>query len=131
MTEQEKYLGLSRDLAMSVFDFDKFGVSAVEKCKIAPKTLSSDKTLKVEELIGYDDTPCFGEKRYTLTGGSFVPTSGPSVFAVVDGGGKIAGEGYEREVKKGDYWFMPHAARGKFTVSGTLTLIECLPSRQE
>ena len=131
VTEQEKYLGLSRDLAMSVFDFDKFGVSAVEKCKIAPKTLSSDKTLKVEELIGYDDTPCFGEKRYTLTGGSFVPTSGPSVFAVVDGGGKIAGEGYERELKKGDYWFMPHAARGKFTVSGTLTLIECLPSRQE
>ena len=83
------------------------------------------------QLIGYDDTPCFGEKRYTLTGGSFVPTSGPSVFAVVDGGGKIAGEGYDRELKKGDYWFMPHAARGKFTVSGTLTLIECLPSRQE
>ena len=86
VTEQEKYLGLSRDLAMSVFDFDKFGASASRALRIAPKILSSDKMLKVEELIGYDDTPCFGEKRYTLTGGSFVPTSGPSVFAVVDGG---------------------------------------------
>ena len=130
VTEQEKYLGLPRDLAMSVFDFDKFGGSAVEQCKIAPKTISCDEKVKVEELIGKADTPCFGEMRYTLSGGSVTLQSGPSVFAVVDGGGVLSGEGYSRTLKKGDYWFMPHAARGKFAVSGALTLIECLPSKR-
>ena len=130
VSEQEKYLGLDRDTAMSVFDFEKYGKSAVERCRITPKTLYCDNKLKVEELIGYDDTPCFGEKRYTLRGGAFVPESGPSVFAVVDGGGEIRGDGFSRILGKGDYWFMPHAARGKFTVSGTMTVIECLPSRQ-
>ncbi len=130
VTEEEKYLGLPRDLAMSVFDFEQFGKKTVEQCKIAPKALHCDDKLKVESLIDHSDTPCFAEKRYTLSGGSFVPESGPSVFAVVDGGGMIAGEGYERALKKGDYWFMPFAARGKFTVSGDLTVIECLPSKR-
>ena len=130
VSEQEKYLGLDRDTAMSVFDFAKYGKDAVEQCKITPKVLHRDNKLKVEELIGYDDTPCFGEKRYTLRGGAFVPESGPSVFAVVDGGGEIAGDGFSRILGKGDYWFMPYAARGRFTVSGDMTVIECLPSRQ-
>lgn len=62
VSEQEKYLGLPRDLAMSIFDFDKFGEKAVEECKIAPKTICCDETCKIESLIDYDDTPCFGEK---------------------------------------------------------------------
>lgn len=131
VSEQEKYLGLPRDLAMSIFDFDKFGEKAVEECKIAPKTICCDETCKIESLIDYDDTPCFGEKRYTLKGGSFVPESGPSVWAVVEGEGEIRGDGFRRKLAKGDYWFMPYAARGKFTVAGTLTVIECLPSKQD
>lgn len=116
---------------MSIFDFDKFGKKAVEECKIAPKTICCDETCKIESLIDYDDTPCFGEKRYTLKGGSFVPESGPSVWAVVEGEGEIRGDGFRRKLAKGDYWFMPYAARGKFTVAGTLTVIECLPSKQD
>lgn len=131
VSEQEKYLGLPRDVAMSVFDFDKCGEEAVKKCKIEPKTLFCDEKCKIESLIDYSDTPCFGEKRYTLSGGSFVPESGPSVWCVVDGEGEIAGENFARKLAKGDYWFMPFAARGLFRVSGNLTVIECLPSKQD
>ncbi len=131
VTEEEKYLGLPRDTAMSVFDFEKYGERAAEGCKISPLTLSDDGKVKTEQLIGYGDTPCFGERRYTLSGGSVIPESGPSVFAVVQGSGRITGENYRRELKSGDYWFMPHSARGRFEVSGDMTLIECLPSKQE
>ena len=115
---------------MRVCEFAKDGKDAVEQCKITPKVLDRDNKQKGEELIGYDDTPCFGEKRNTLHGGTFTPESGPSVFAVVDGGGEIRGDGFSRILGKGDYWFMPYAARGRFTVSGDMTVIECLPSRQ-
>lgn len=131
VSEQEKYLGLPRDVAMSVFDFDKCGEMAVKKCKIEPETLFCDKTCKIESLIDYSDTPCFGEKRYTLSNGSFVMESGPSVWCVVDGSGEITGENFMRKIEKGDYWFMPYAARGAYRVSGTLTVIECLPSKQD
>ena len=128
VSEEEKYLGLPRDKAMSVFDFDKFGRSAVDWCKITPKTLYCDDTVKIESLIDHSDTPCFGEKRYTLTGGCVTIASGPSVFAAVDGEGMLSGDGRSRKIKKGDYWFMPYAARDRFSVTGNVTLIECLPS---
>lgn len=131
VTEQEKYLGLPRDVAMSVFDFGKYGKSAVAQCKISPKTLFRGDGVLTELLIGKEDTPCFGEKRYTLSGGSVTLSSGPSVFAVVEGCGTLVGENYSRELHKGDYWFMPYAARGKFRASGDMTLIECLPSRSD
>ena len=55
---------------------------------------------------------------------------GPAVWAIVDGEGKITGENYERALKRGDYFFLPFAAEGKFFLEGNLTAIECLPSKR-
>lgn len=130
VTEQEKYLGLPRDTAMSIFDCNKFGEKAVEESKVAPKTAFCDENVKIEWLISYDDTPCFAEKRYTLNGGKVAMEFGPAVWAIVDGEGRITGENYERALKRGDYFFLPFAAEGKFFLEGNLTAIECLPSKR-
>lgn len=130
VSEQEKYLGLGRDLAMSVFDFDKFGEKAVQECKITPKTVFCDDKLKIESLISYEDTPCFAENIYTLSDGETVMENSAAVWTIVDGSGVIVGEDYERPIKKGDYFFLPYAAVGKFSIKGNLKAVECLSSKQ-
>ena len=56
----------------------------------------------------------------------------PSVYIVVDGNATITGESYKKEIKRGDYFYLPFVAEGKFTVTAenSATLIECLPSKQ-
>ena len=57
----------------------------------------------------------------------------PSVFICTDGEAIIRGEGYEKKIKKGDYFFLPFSAQNKFSVTSktSATLIECLPSKQD
>lgn len=131
VTEGEKYLGLPKDTALSCFDFDGFGKQAVINAEITPKVISDDGKVKTECLIGYGVTPCFGQNRYTLSDGAVTMSFGPAVWAVLDGRGKITGDGYTRALKKGDYFFLPYAAQDKFRLSGTLTAVECLPSKQK
>ena len=53
-------------------------------------------------------------------------------YICLDGKAVITGENYEKEIKKGDYFYLPYVAEGKFTVSTKTcaTLIACLPSKQ-
>jgi hypothetical protein len=57
----------------------------------------------------------------------------PSVYICLDGNAVITGENYRKEIKKGDYFYLPFVAENKFTVSTetSATLIECLPSKQK
>lgn len=131
VSEQEKYLGLPPDVAMSCFDFNKYGEAAVEKAKIPPRTIENDNGVKKETLIDYSDTPCFAENRYTLTGGTISLSFGPSVWAVVGGEAVMTGANYNRKLSKGDCFFLPYAAENKFFISSeNAELIECLPSKQ-
>lgn len=72
------------------------------------------------------------ENRHTIkAGGSFVMNCAPSVYLCVDGDAVIIGDNYKKEIKKGDYFFLPYIAEGKFKVfsESNATLIECLPSK--
>ncbi|MEG2540567.1 MAG: class I mannose-6-phosphate isomerase [Clostridia bacterium] len=132
ITENEKYIGLSKSDALDCFNFDLFGKSALDSAKVTPKTVVKTKTYKKEELITYQDTPCFAENRHTICGGSFTLQSAPSVWIVLDGDAEIVGENYVAPLHRGDYFFLPYAASNKFTISscgGSVTLIECLPSK--
>ncbi len=131
ISEQEKYIGLTKDIALDCFDYDMYGQKAVDCAKITPKKVIDKDGYKKEVLISYDDTPCFAQNRHTLNNGSFVMEYGPSVWIVLDGEAIINGKDYTRIVKKGEYFFLPYSAQGKFTVKGNATLIECLPSRQD
>ena len=57
----------------------------------------------------------------------------PSVYILLDGTAKIIGDGYEKTIVRGDYFYLPYAAEGKFSVTtlSHATLIECLPSKQD
>lgn len=131
ISEWEKYIGLDKSTALDCFDYSLVGDKALNKAKIKPEILEERKGYVKEALITYKNTTCFAENRHILTGGSFVMNYGPSVYIVLDGEAEICGDDYKKTVRKGEYFFLPYSAEGKFSVSGTATLIECLPSKQK
>ena len=131
---EEEYIGLDKDTALNAINYDIYGDAAKAYAKVTPKVEIDTPTYKKEVMISYDDTPCFGENRHTIkNGGSFVMDFAPSVYICLDGNAVITGENYRKEIKKGDYFYLPFVAENKFTVSTetSATLIECLPSKQD
>lgn len=128
--EEEKYIGLTKEEALDCFDYSLCGELALKRAKKTPRTAEKRTGYKKEILIGYDDTPCFAVNRHTLDGGSSALRAAPAVWVVVDGEGEIKGVDYAREVGRGDYFFLPHAAKDCFSIEGNAVLIECLPSLQ-
>ncbi len=130
---EEEYIGLTKDTALDAVNYDIYGAAAQAYARVVPRTEIDTPTYKKEVLISYEDTPCFGENRHTLQdGGSFVMDYAPSVYICLEGEAVITGEGYERPIRRGDYFYLPYAAEGKFTVTAQkrAVLIECLPSKQ-
>ena len=130
ISDKEKYIGLTKSQALDCFDYSLYGKKAIEGATITPRVVINKDGYKKEVLVDYDITPCFAENRHILSGGSFTMNYGPAVWIVLSGNVKITGENYEKDVKKGEYFFLPYCCENKFTVSGNGTLIECLPSKQ-
>ncbi len=129
LSEREMYLTLEKETALSVFDYS-YNLEKVEKeCKKTPEIIYENDGCKKECLIGKDDTPCFGVERYIVNGGKTEKLPAPCVYVVTEGAGKLTGDGYEKDIKKGDYFFMPYSCEGKYTVQSDseLTLAACIP----
>jgi len=122
LSEKEMYMGLSRDVAVSCFDFGK-----APDAKLLPREVFSDEGVRVEALVGAENTDCFVINRIKLEGGRYtldVPDS-YAVYIVTDGEGSLEGENYSRSIKKGDYFFMPCSLMGDFSISGSAEIVEC------
>ncbi len=122
LSDEEMYLSLDRESAIECFNF---GPSLDPKCE--PLTTFVDNSVKIEELIGKKDTECFIVNRITLAGGEYRMNIENSygIYIVSAGEGTITGDAYSREVKRGDYFFMPYHLMGRFTLLGNLEVIEC------
>ncbi len=121
LSDKEMYLGLDREKALECFDMDK-----KYPAPLTPKTISDDNGVKYEAVIDETITTSFAVRTATVNGGSFNLDRGAAVYVVTEGEGSVIGEGYSRELKKGDYFLMPQNAAGKFSVNGIyLKITEC------
>ena len=122
LNDNEMYIGLSKEDAMECFDFKKF-----PDTRLTPRLIKDQDGCKIEELITPNDTDCFVIKRIVLNGGShtFNINDSYAVYIVTDGKAEIKGDGYIKEIKKGDYFFMPASLMNKFTAFGNAEIIEC------
>lgn len=122
LSDEEMYIGLTRDEAVSCFDFVKAPDS-----KLEPKVINAGDGVVYESLVSDKHTDCFIVNRIKLSGGNFTPNVNDSygVYIVVDGNGKITGDNYLKEIKKGDYFFMPACSMGNFEIGGNAEIIEC------
>lgn len=130
---EEEYIGLKKDVALDAINYDIYGDKAQAYARVTPSVTVDTPQYKKEALITYADTPCFAENRHTLTGGgSFVMEYAPCVYICLEGGAQIRGDDYCKNIRRGDYFYLPYAAQGKFEVyaKDRAVLVECLPSKQ-
>ncbi len=122
LNEQEMYIGLSKEEAIECFDFQK-----APDTRLTPEIVLDEDSVKIEKIIKPEDTDCFIINRITLSGGEYRMNIRDSygVYIVTDGCGKLVGKNYSKDVKKGDYFFMPCCAMDKFCLTGELEVIEC------
>lgn len=121
LSDEEMYLGLSREDAVSCFNFGD-----TPKSKLEPVTIKTGDGYEVQELVGQKDTKCFVINRTKLFGGEkpLEVKDSYAVYIVTDGSGTLFGENYSKEIKKGDYFFMPACLMGKYMVCGNLEIVE-------
>lgn len=122
LCSKEMYLGLTRDQAMECFEFQK-----VPNAKVVPRVIEETNEKKIECLIDRNNTECFVINRIKLTDGKEILCVKDSyaVYIVTKGEGVLLGENYARDMKKGDYFFMPACLMGEFCISGNLEIVEC------
>ena len=131
LSDNQMYLGLPRDVALDCFDFVSYGEAAIAKGRKAPITIEKTKDAHLEWLISYTDTPCFAVKRLTLSGKNVASPDATAIYVVTDGEGTLCWADQSASLKKGDYFFIPHALKGNFSFSTDtqLQLVICLPSQ--
>ena len=133
LSEYEMYLGLNKEAALDCFDFSVQGEASVELGRKAPQAFDKTYSYCSEKLIGYEDTTCFAVNRHTVSKGSMLLKNAPAVYIVTEGTGVVKNGSFQQELQKGDYFFLPFAAKGSCSVAaeGEIELVECLPSLQE
>ena len=122
LSDMEMYLTLDKTTALDCFSFGK-----TPEAKCEPLTIFVDNSVKIEELIGQKQTDCFVIRHITLKDGSYPMNLADTygIYIVCEGEGKIVGEGYERRVGKGDYFFLGACAMGGYRLEGNLSVVEC------
>lgn len=121
LSDREMYLGLSREKALECFDMGKR-----YPAPLTPKLISDENGVKYEAVIDETITSSFAVRTVTLSGGSFELNKGAAVYVVTEGKGSVIGDGYEQEIIKGDYFFMPESAKGKYSINGEcIQVTEC------
>jgi threonyl-tRNA synthetase len=82
--------------------------------------------VRAEGLIGPEDTRCFSMDRFILNDATLTLTQPASIWICAEGQGTVTAPEYSRELKQGDYFFLPAGAAGDCRVSGSMTLICCM-----
>ncbi len=129
LSDTQMYLSLDKDTALSVFDYS-YNLERVEnECKKTPKILFESSGVVKESLINKPDTPCFGVERYKINNGETEELTAPCIYVVTEGSGILSGDDYKKDIKKGDYFFMPYSCNKKIKAKseGVLTIAACIP----
>jgi len=126
LSDQEMYLGLDKEVALSCFDLRQAGPSVLARGKKLPQADGKHNGCEKEVLIAYSDTPCFAVNRYTVKTSCVLRNL--AVYVVTKGEGELMSPAGASSLRKGMYFFVPFAAK-ETTVStqSGLELVECLP----
>ena len=125
--EEARFMGRDIETALDVFNLEPVEedrIDAVFRC--APKILRTfGSNGRLEELIGYDRTPCFAVRRSIVTGTMDKTIEEGFIGIVTDGEGAVVHDGITVPLKRWDRFFCPHGLHRLRYVSGSMTIIEC------
>jgi mannose-6-phosphate isomerase len=129
LSDQEMYLGLDKEVALSCFDLEQAGPSVLALGRKKTRVDEGNNDYRKEVLISFRDTPCFAVNRYTVK--TSCALRNLAVYVVTNGEGELMSLAGISSVKKGAYFFVPFAAHGvTIHTKAGIELIECLPPAQ-
>jgi mannose-6-phosphate isomerase len=129
LSDQEMYLGLDKEVALSCFDLEKAGPSVLALGRKKPMIDEGNNDYRKDVLISFRDTSCFAVNRYTVK--TSCALRNLAVYVVTSGEGELMSSAGISSVKKGAYFFVPFAAHGvTIHTKVGMELIECLPPAQ-
>ena len=133
LSDNEMYIGLKKETALSVFDYSYNSERVFSECRKTPTIISNENNCLKTALITKEDTPCFSLLRYELTDGKSEPLDSPVIYVVTDGEGTLTDDNSEFAVKKGDYFFMPYSCKNKYYIktNGRVTFAACIPPEKD
>ena len=133
LSDNEMYIGLKKETALSVFDYSYNSERVFSECRKTPTIISNENNCLKTALITKEDTPCFSLLRYELTDGKSEPLDSPVIYVVTDGEGTLTDGNSEFAVKKGDYFFMPYSCKNKYYIktNGRVTFAACIPPEKD
>lgn len=120
LSDKEMYLGISKENALECFDIGKKFPAPLETAIV-----KEEDGLICRSAVNDSITDSFKVNIITLDSGSYTFDKQACVYVVTEGCGKIKGDGYERDIAKGDYFFIPAAAASRYCVTGSLKITEC------
>ncbi len=131
--EEARFMGRDIETALDVFNFEPVSDEAIDDVfRCQPKTLKENGAgNRVEELIGYDKTPCFAIRRTIVAGEIENPVKDGFIGIVSEGQGSVRIDGKITELKLWDRFFCP-AGVGQLTYrsDGGMTVLECYAGTQ-
>jgi len=130
LTESQMFMGLEKDQAVECFDFERgAGKGIIDQCRMNAEVFMNKNGVIGKTLITEKETPNFSMNLYTLGRGSFSFPRGPSIIIPISGRGMLKGPDTERNISKGEYFFLPYSASGsEISTEGTIDFVECLPA---
>lgn len=130
LNDQEMYMKLPKEIALDCFDYSIYGNDCTKISKKEPRLITENENYRKEALITKEDTPCFCVNRFYIHHTLTLETA-PAIYIVVKGKGNIEGADYQKEIQKGDYFFLPKDAERMFQIivqeNEELELVVCIP----
>ncbi len=129
LSDNEMYIGLEKDVALSVFDYSYTKERVFNECRKTPTIISKGDNCTKTSVINKNDTPCFSLERYEIENGKTEMLFAPVIYVVTDGEGILTNNSEQYRLKKGDYFFMPFSCNKNYYISSKtkLTLAACIP----
>lgn len=128
LNEREMYLGLEPETALECFDYRQWGMEVALRNKKEPRELERGDGFCWEQLIGPQETECFTMRRLKLSGGSRALEPG-AIYIATRGEGTLVGPSYQRTLRRGEYFYLPFAAKTVSAAGDGLELVCCAGGR--
>ena len=118
ISDQQCHQGLGFEKMFECFDFTGYSQDeAFRNWKLPARLIEKNDHVLREELVGYDDTPCFYMERCVIADKyTFRQSNHFFGMYVLNGEGTLTGDGVSMAVRPGDQFFVP-AACHDFTVA--------------
>jgi mannose-6-phosphate isomerase len=108
LPEEQRYMGLSLDACLDVFDFRAYSPSAVDECfRQQPQTVTNAATFLEERIVSPSYKEFFRLRRLRGTGSARWQGDEIAVMIVTKGEGLLCTKGSEQLVRQGQTWLLP------------------------